>query len=165
MIELIRFGSFKDRTIGRLTCNDEHFYTVEKPWVDNQQNISCIPTGYYKLVRVDSPRFGANTWEVANVTGRSHILIHPTGYYKLVRVDSPRFGANTWEVANVTGRSHILIHVANTSADVIGCIGLGMGLFPQLQGVSTSRKAIENFYLMTADRTEEELIIRNGALD
>lgn len=131
MIELIRFGSFKDRTIGRLTCNDEHFYTVEKPWVDNQQNISCIPTGYYKLVRVDSPRFGANTWEVANVTGRSHILIH----------------------------------VANTSADVIGCIGLGMGLFPQLQGVSTSRKAIENFYLMTADRTEEELIIRNGALD
>jgi|TARA_R110000823_G_C15930318_1_gene499438 hypothetical protein len=131
MIELIRFGSFKDRTVGRLTYNDEHFYTVEKPWADNQQNISCIPTGYYKLVRVDSPRFGANTWEVANVTGRSHILIH----------------------------------VANTSADVIGCIGLGMGLFPQLQGVSNSRKAIENFYLMTADKTEEELIIRNGALD
>jgi hypothetical protein len=130
MIELIRFGSFKDRTVGRLTYNDEHFYTIEKPWVDNQQNISCIPTGSYKLIRVDSPRFGANTWEVANVTGRSHILIH----------------------------------VANTSADVIGCIGLGMGVFGQLQGVSSSRKAIENFYLMTAGKTEEELTIRNGAL-
>ncbi len=111
MMELIRFGSFKDRTVGRLTYNDEHFYTVEKPWADNKPNVSCIPTGYYKLVRVDSPKFGENTWEIADVTGRSHILIH----------------------------------VANTSVDVIGCIGLGMGLFPQLQGVSSSRTAIENF--------------------
>jgi hypothetical protein len=35
MMELIRFGSFKDRTVGRLTYNDEHFYTIEKPWADN----------------------------------------------------------------------------------------------------------------------------------
>lgn len=130
MMELIRFGSFKDRTVGRLTYNDEHFYTIEKPWADNQQNISCIPTGYYKLVRVDSPKFGENTWEIADVTGRSHILIH----------------------------------VANTSVDVIGCIGLGMGLFPQLQGVSSSRTAIENFYLMTCHLKEEEIIIRDGTL-
>mgnify|MGYP001472990276 FL=1 len=130
MMELIRFGSFKDRTVGRLTYNDEHFYTIEKPWADNQQNVSCIPTGYYKLVRVDSPKFGENTWEIADVTGRSHILIH----------------------------------VANTSVDVIGCIGLGMGLFPQLQGVSSSRTAIENFYLMTSHLKEEEIIIRDGTL-
>ena len=130
MMELVRFGSFKDRTIGRLTYDGEHFYTVERPWLDNQQNISCIPTGFYKLIRVNSPRFGPGTWEVAAVTGRSHILIH----------------------------------VANTAADVIGCVGLGMGLFPQLQGVSNSKAAIENFYLMTADKTEEELIIREGML-
>jgi hypothetical protein len=130
MMELIRFGSFKDRTVGRLTYNDEHFYTVEKPWADNKPNVSCIPTGYYKLVRVDSPKFGENTWEIADVTGRSHILIH----------------------------------VANTSVDVIGCIGLGMGLFPQLQGVSSSRTAIENFYLITSHLKEEEIIIRDGTL-
>ena len=130
MMELIRFGSFKDRTVGRLTYNDEHFYTVEKPWADNKPNVSCIPTGYYKLVRVDSPKFGENTWEIADVTGRSHILIH----------------------------------VANTSVDVIGCIGLGMGLFPQLQGVPSSRTAIENFYLMTSHLKEEEIIIRDGTL-
>lgn len=130
MMELVRFASFKDRTIGRLTYNDEHFYTVERPWLDNQQNISCIPTGFYQLIRVDSPRFGPGTWEVAAVTGRSHILIH----------------------------------VANTAADVIGCIGLGMGLFPQLQGVSSSKAAIENFYLMTAGLDKEEIIIRDGVL-
>jgi len=130
MMELVRFASFKDRTIGRLTYNDEHFFTVERPWLDNKQNISCIPTGFYELVRVDSPKFGPDTWEVANVTGRSSILIH----------------------------------VANTPADVIGCIGLGMGLFPQLQGVSSSKAAIENFYLMTAGFDKEELIIRDGVL-
>ena len=130
MIELVRFGSFKDRTIGRLTYNGEHFYTVEKPWLDNQQNVSCIPVGFYKLVRVDSPRFGKNTWQIADVKGRTHILIH----------------------------------VGNTAADVIGCIAIGMGLFPQLQGVSSSKVAIENFYTMTADLDEEEIIIRNGSL-
>jgi hypothetical protein len=39
MIELIRFGSFKDRTVGRLTYNDEHFYTIEKPWADKSVSI------------------------------------------------------------------------------------------------------------------------------
>jgi len=130
MMELVRFGSFKDRTIGRLTYNGTHFFTVERPWLDNKQNISCIPTGFYELVRVDSPKFGPDTWEVANVTGRRNILIH----------------------------------VSNTSADVIGCLGLGMGLFPQLQGVSSSKQAIENFYLMTAGLEKEEIIIRDGVL-
>ena len=131
MMELVRFGSFKDRTIGRLNYNGEHFFTVERPWLDNQQNVSCIPTGFYKLGRVDSPRFGPNTWQIENVSGRSHILIH----------------------------------VGNTAADVIGCVAIGMGLFPQLQGVSSSKQAIENFYLMTAGLDREELIIRDGCLN
>ena len=130
MMELVRFGSFKDRTIGRLTYNEEHFFTVERPWLDNKQNVSCIPTGFYQLVRVDSPKFGPDTWEVENVTGRSHILIH----------------------------------AGNTAADVIGCIAIGMGLFPQCQGVSSSKAAIENFYLMTAGLDKEGIIIRNGVL-
>ena len=130
MIELIRFGLFKDRTIGRLTYNDEHFYTIERPWLDNKQNVSCIPAGYYKLGRVDSPRFGPDTWEIKGVPGRTHILIH----------------------------------VANTANDVIGCVGLGLGLFPQLQGVSVSKTAIENFYLMTKGLDEEEILIRRGIL-
>jgi hypothetical protein len=48
--------------------------------------------------------------------------------------------------------------------DVIGCVGLGLGLFPQLQGVSVSKTAIENFYLMTKGLDEEEILIRRGIL-
>ena len=82
MIELIRFGLFKDRTIGRLTYNDEHFYTIERPWLDNKQNVSCIPAGYYKLGRVDSPRFGPDTWEIKGVPNRAECKIHAANYWR-----------------------------------------------------------------------------------
>ena len=130
MIELIRFGSFKDRTIGRLAYDGEVFYTVEKPWVDNQQNISCIPTGTYQLGLVNSPKFGPATWEIKDVPNRSHILIH----------------------------------AGNTANDVIGCVAVGMGVFGQLQGVSNSRKAIENLYLMMSNKITEEITIKEGIL-
>ena len=131
MMELVRFASFKDRTIGRLTYNDEHFFTVERPWLDNQQNVSCIPTGVYKLGRVDSPKFGPGTWEIQDVPNRSNILLH----------------------------------AGNTQNDVSGCLAVGLGVFGQLQGVSNSKQAIENFYLMTAGLDKEEIIIRDGCLN
>jgi hypothetical protein len=44
------------------------------------------------------------------------------------------------KLLDVTGRSHILIHVANTSVLMLLVASVcGMGLFPQLQGVSSSR--------------------------
>ena len=130
MIELIRFGLFKDRTIGRLIYEGDVFYTVERPWLDNQQNISCIPTGTYQLGRVNSPKFG------------------------------PR----TWEIQDVPNRSNILLHAGNTQNDVSGCLAVGLGVFGQLQGVSTSRQAIENLYLSLASKITEEITIRDGTL-
>ena len=130
MIELIRFGMFTDRTIGRLIYDGNVFYTVEKPWCDNRPNISCIPTGVYNLGRVDSPKFGPATWEIKDVPGRSHILIH----------------------------------AGNTANDVVGCLALGVGVFGQLQGVSSSRKAIENLYLMMSNKITEEITIKEGIL-
>ena len=68
---LTRFAYTKDGTFGRLG----RFITVEEEWQDNQPNISCIPTGTYVCRRVQSPKFG-NTFEVTEVPGRSHILLH-----------------------------------------------------------------------------------------
>ena len=75
MIELVRFGLFDDRTIGRLTVDGTQFWTVEKPWKNNAPFMSCIPAGLYKIGRVDSPKFG-DVWEIKNVVGRTHILLH-----------------------------------------------------------------------------------------
>jgi len=49
--------------------------TLERPWLNNQRNVSCINGGEYVCRRVQSPKFG-NTFEVTNVRGRSEILFH-----------------------------------------------------------------------------------------
>jgi hypothetical protein len=49
--------------------------TLERPWLDNQRKVSCIPDGTYRVVRHQSPKFG-NTFWVQDVPGRSEILFH-----------------------------------------------------------------------------------------
>ena len=49
--------------------------TLEREWLDNKTNVSCIPEGEYLCKRVNSPRF-RNTFEVTDVEGRTHILFH-----------------------------------------------------------------------------------------
>ncbi len=50
--------------------------SIELPWKDNQQRISCIPEGKYELEKRYSLRF---KWHLLlkNVPGRDLILIHP----------------------------------------------------------------------------------------
>ncbi len=127
-LKLIRFANFDDRTIGRLNIGGRDYYTIENPWKDNAPFISCIPEGEYRMTRVDSPKYGEHMWEVSEVQGRSHILVH----------------------------------VANTAENVTGCIGLGMGLYGDLAGVSQSRVANENFYIVTDGVEEMDLTIYRG---
>ena len=75
-IELIRVGSSNRGTFGVLRHDQIPFaLTLERPWVDNQANVSCIPAGHYTCQRVRSPKFG-DTFEVTNVPNRSHVLFH-----------------------------------------------------------------------------------------
>tara|TARA_R110002110_G_scaffold391464_1_gene604727 strand:+ start:138 stop:533 length:396 start_codon:yes stop_codon:yes gene_type:complete len=130
MIELTRFYSCKDRTIGRLQYEGATYYTIERPWQDNIPFKSCIPTGEYDLVRHDSPRFGPDCWMVSGVDDRSYILFH----------------------------------VANTERNVVGCIGLGMALYPTLTGVSQSRVAMAEFHKQTQGLTTERLVITEDVI-
>ncbi|KIA88512.1 DUF5675 family protein [Kaistella jeonii] len=50
--------------------------TIELPWVQNMPRISCIPEGRYVLRKRYSPKFKWH-FELANVPGRSAILLHP----------------------------------------------------------------------------------------
>lgn len=54
--------------------------TIELPWLGNQRNISCIPTGTYKVVKRTSERYGTH-FQVLNVPDRAMILIHAGNYY------------------------------------------------------------------------------------
>lgn len=53
-------------------------YTLERPWLNNAVNVSCIPAGIYEarwLERSGSGKY-KRVWHVADVPGRSGILIH-----------------------------------------------------------------------------------------
>lgn len=86
-LELTRHSYDPRGTLGRLWYptgrydwfQGGFFHTVERPWLDNAPNISCIPQNTYICKRVNSPRFG-NTFEVTNVPNRTHILIHAANF-------------------------------------------------------------------------------------
>lgn len=54
--------------------------TLELPWKDNAKNISCIPTGTYKVNYTFSPKFLKYTYEIKNVPNRSGIRLHKGNY-------------------------------------------------------------------------------------
>lgn len=75
-VELIRVKERHDATLGVL-CFDDYprLVTLERPWLGNQPEVSCIPVGRYTMSRVMSPKFG-ETFEIDRVKGRTNILFH-----------------------------------------------------------------------------------------
>ncbi|MUM77325.1 hypothetical protein GKC30_06745 [Pseudodesulfovibrio sp. F-1] len=75
-MELVRMESSEAGTFGALRLDGRVFcLTLEPPDRGNAVGLSCIPAGRYQCRRVKSPRFG-DTFEVAGVPGRTHILFH-----------------------------------------------------------------------------------------
>ena len=62
-------------TMGRLKLADHVWYTIEKPWANNQREISCIPEGLFLCKPYISRKFG-NVYEVIGVPERDYILFH-----------------------------------------------------------------------------------------
>lgn len=76
-VELTRVEQDEECTIGVLNvCGRVVCYTLEKPWRDNQPNISCIPEGTYPLRLEYSPSKGRELWTIKDVPGRSYVRIH-----------------------------------------------------------------------------------------
>jgi len=55
--------------------------SLERGWLDNKPNVSCIPTGEYHCVIEYSPAFDAMLWEIYGVDGRSECKFHIANYY------------------------------------------------------------------------------------
>ncbi|TRX01391.1 DUF5675 family protein [Flavobacterium gawalongense] len=77
MVLVLNRTYFPEGTQGTLEWNGTLVcYTIELPWLNNQQRVSCIPEGKYVLQKRFSPKF---QWHLhlRNVPGRDLILIHP----------------------------------------------------------------------------------------
>ena len=78
--------------VKRVDMTDEYTYgilyidgvrfcvTLERPYLDNRRNVSCIPFGRYKCKLVYSPSFKKELYEVQDVRGRTNILMHNGNY-------------------------------------------------------------------------------------
>lgn len=49
--------------------------TLERPWVGNRHDISCIPAGVYKCIAHNTPE-KPHCWEITGVQNRTGILFH-----------------------------------------------------------------------------------------
>lgn len=63
-------------TFGRMEVAGAVLFTVEKPWLENQPRISCIPEGRYRCVPRRYFRGKYDAVEITGVPDRSHILLH-----------------------------------------------------------------------------------------
>ena len=144
-LKLLRHGSIP----GKGTFGDIHgFPCIEREWLNNAPNVSCVPTGTYKLVPHSSQkRHIGETWALVN---------EPLGIYHYPDEDNP-----------MIKRWGILIHIANRPEQLEGCIGVGShwgvstgkDTLPHW-GVSSSRRAMEHFLALLSDESEHTLTIK-----
>ena len=74
-MKLIRTETGDEGTFGLMLYDRFPIYTGELPDRGNARGKSCIPAGVYTVQMRTSPRFG-RCYEVEEVEGRSHILLH-----------------------------------------------------------------------------------------
>lgn len=77
MFTLMRIAMRSEGVFGVMFDDEGYPFTLslERPWLDNKPNESCIPKGVYTCVKVVSPKFG-KTFKVSGVKDRSDILFH-----------------------------------------------------------------------------------------
>lgn len=78
VVTLVRDQVFTSSTRGILLAKDKRFYTMERPWLNNQNDISCIPAGMYHVKYLERSYSGTyrNVFHIQNVPGRYGVLIH-----------------------------------------------------------------------------------------
>ncbi len=54
--------------------------SLERGWLNNARNISCIPAGIYKLKLEWSPKFQKDLWEIYDVPNRRECKFHAANF-------------------------------------------------------------------------------------
>lgn len=81
-----RFKVTEDYTYGRCTVfNDNQIpifssLSLERGWLNNEKNISSIPTGVFECKFEYSPKFNTNLWEIYGVEGRTECKFHVANF-------------------------------------------------------------------------------------
>lgn len=96
-VKILRTSGNDKETLGVLTCMPFVCKTLELPWKDNCNSISCFVPGKYLCRYTKSESFSK---------------MHGKDFF-------------TYEIIGVPGRAGIRIHSANYVSELRGCIALG----------------------------------------
>ena len=125
-------------TIGKLYDDQNNLIclTMEKQYLDNQKNISCVHGGLYDLLPRHSPSQG-DTYYLSN----------------------PDLGVT---LSDPAGRTYIQIDVANRASELLGCIavGSGTGVINDEWAITGSRMAKSALMLLLNGENHQLEIIR-----
>ncbi len=137
-ILISRYAYTKEGTFGVLNVVDQdrtiyQCLTVERPWLNNEARVSCIPEGAYKLNFRESG--------IVNRTSRGEFT---SGY----------------EIAGVRDRSYIMIHIANSMEDLQGCVGVGSSpsYIHNKWAVGNSRNTFRDFMIIMDSGEEHHTV-------
>ncbi len=134
---LTRYGSIpRIGSFGQLHLGIYKFAAIEREWLGNKPNVSCVPAGKYDLVPHDSPKY-RHTFALVGDT---------VAHYK----------------EDGKPRSVCLFHAANWPHELSGCIALGREIthVNGSLGVTHSNATMELFLRFMADNPDEKLIIK-----
>ena len=81
-MKITRFSYTDQGTFGRFNLRGMTLVTVERPWLNNAPNVSCIPIGEYECKPRYYHRGGYDASQVCDVPGRSYILFHVGNYVR-----------------------------------------------------------------------------------
>lgn len=78
---LQRLSDSGNETFGSLLDEDDNHLcvTIERPWLGNHPDTSCIPEGTYDFYRFQSPHNG-DVWRTDSVPDRTAIEIHSANF-------------------------------------------------------------------------------------
>lgn len=107
-----------NQTLGVCYIKDKHNkpkyvgFSLERGWKNNQNNISCIPEGTYKVVLEYSDRFKKDLWEIKGVPNRAECKFHSANYwYQLngcIALGRKRIDINSDGYADVTSSRDVM---------------------------------------------------------
>ena len=86
-IKIDRYFQNDKQSLGICSVFDENSkplfsgISLERGWLNNERNISCVPKGTYTVIYEYSPRFNCYLWELKGVEGRSECKFHSANYW------------------------------------------------------------------------------------
>lgn len=80
ILSIVRGPSTDQGTFGQAEFLTGKWTSMELPWRDNAEDVSCVPPGTYLAKFQFSPHFNKQLYHLVDVPGRTNCMLHPANW-------------------------------------------------------------------------------------